>query len=215
MDLMEDLFSFKPLAAKPPPSTLEAITLPGADVAYMRSFDLGVPPEEILRGLIDETPWRQEDVKVYGKTYRQPRLVAWYCDPGKSYKYSGIALEPLPWAGRIAEIKRRVEAAVDYRFNSVLLNYYRDQNDSMGLHSDDEKELGPRPVIASVSVGAERAFIFKSKLDKEVKQIKFLLASGSLLLMKGDTQKNYKHGIGKETRPLGPRVNLTFRIILD
>ena len=211
---MEDLFNFRPAAAKPAPSALETIPLPGADVSYMRTFDLGLPPEEVLRGLIEETPWRQEDVKVYGKTYRQPRLVAWYGDAGKSYKYSGIALEPLPWAGRIAEIKRRVEAVVAYEFNSVLLNYYRDQNDSMGLHSDDEKELGPRPVIASVSVGAERAFIFKSKLDKDAKPLKFPLASGSLLLMRGETQQNYKHGIAKETRPLGPRVNLTFRIIM-
>ena len=214
MDLMEDLFSFRPPTSSPPPAALDPVPLQGADVAYMRKFDLGVPPEVMMRGLIEETPWRQEDVKVWGKTFRQPRLVAWYGDPGRAYKYSGIALEPLPWAGRIAQIKRRVEAVVDHTFNSVLLNYYRDQNDSMGLHSDDEKELGPRPVIASVSVGAERAFIFKSKLDKDAKPIRLPLASGSLLLMRGDTQKNFKHGIAKETRPLGPRVNLTFRIIM-
>ena len=203
---MNDLFSS--------PKHLEQIRLPDADVSYLREFDLGVPPDVMMRALIAKTPWRQEDVVVWGKTFRQPRLVAWYGDPGRAYRYSGVALEPLPWADRIFDIKNRVESLVKQSFNSVLLNYYRDQSDSMGLHSDDEKELGPRPVIASVSMGAERSFLFKSKLNPEAKVVKLPLASGSLLLMKGDTQKNYKHGIGKETRAIGPRVNLTFRIIM-
>jgi alkylated DNA repair dioxygenase AlkB len=168
----------------------------------------------MLLALIDETPWRQENVKVWGKTFRQPRLVAWYGDPGHRYSYSGISLNPLPWTDRIASVKARVEELVQARFNSVLLNYYRDQNDSMGMHSDDEKELGPRPIIASLSLGAERSFLLKSKIDPGAKLIRLPLASGSLLLMKGDTQKNYKHGIGKESRSLGPRVNLTFRVIM-
>ena len=203
---MNDLFASRNL--------LEPVRLPDADVRYLRDFDLGLTPDALLRALIAETPWRQENVIVWGKTFRQPRLVAWYGDPGHAYRYSGVALDPLPWTDRISAIKARVEATVACRFNSVLLNYYRDQNDSMGLHSDDEKELGPRPVIASVSVGAERAFVLKSKLDPQAKPIRLLLASGSLLLMRGDTQKNYKHGLSKETRPLGPRVNLTFREIV-
>ncbi len=196
------------------PNALESVPLPGADVSYFRYFDLGVPPEEMLLALIDETPWRQENVKVWGKTFPQPRLVAWYGDPGHRYSYSGISLNPLPWTDRIASVKARVEELVQARFNSVLLNYYRDQNDSMGMHSDDEKELGPRPIIASLSLGAERSFLLKSKIDPGAKLIRLPLASGSLLLMKGDTQKNYKHGIGKESRSLGPRVNLTFRVIM-
>jgi alkylated DNA repair dioxygenase AlkB len=193
---------------------LEQIFLSGADVSYMRTFDLGIPPTEMLKALIGETPWRQEDVTVWGKTYRQPRLVAWYGDPGRTYRYSGISLTPLPWTDRIADIKKRLEELVPIRFNSVLLNYYRDQNDSMGMHSDDEKELGPCPTIASISLGAERSFLFKSKVDPNAKLVKIPLASGSLLLMRGETQKNYKHGIGKEARVLGPRVNLTFRVII-
>jgi alkylated DNA repair dioxygenase AlkB len=203
---MEDLFSSS--------LSLEPISLPDADVSYLRELPLRIPPAEMMRELIDQTPWRQENVTVWGKTFRQPRLVAWYGDPGRVYRYSGVALEPLPWVDRIANIKARVEDVVKHRFNSVLFNYYRDQNDSMGLHSDDEKELGPRPVIASLSMGAERAFLLKSKLNPKAKTVKLPLASGSLLLMKGDTQKNYKHGIAKETRNLDPRVNLTFRIII-
>ncbi len=204
--MMQDLFAS--------PTTLDPLPLPGADVSYLRNFDLGISPMEMLRSLIDETPWRQEDVKVWGKTFRQPRLVAWYGDPGHAYSYSGISLNPLPWTDRIAGIKKRVEKLVSTRFNSVLLNYYRDQNDSMGMHSDDEKELGPRPTIASISLGAERSFLLKSKIDPDAKLVRVPLASGSLLLMRGSTQKNYKHGIGKESRALGPRVNLTFRVIV-
>jgi alkylated DNA repair dioxygenase AlkB len=204
--MMQDLFAST--------STLDPVPLPGADVSYLRAFNIGLPPMEMLRALIAETPWRQEDVKVWGKTFRQPRLVAWYGDPGHGYSYSGISLNPLPWTDRLSDIKARVEQLVPTRFNSVLLNYYRDQNDSMGMHSDDEKELGPRPTIASISLGAERSFLLKSKIDPDAKLVKLPLASGSLLLMRGDTQTNYKHGIGKESRPLGPRVNLTFRVIV-
>ena len=196
------------------PSVLDPVPLPGADVSYLREFDLGLPPLEMMQALIDQTPWRQEDVKVWGKSFKQPRLVAWYGDPGHAYRYSGIALNPLPWTDRIAGIKARLERLVPTKFNSVLLNYYRDHNDSMGMHSDDEKELGPRPTIASISMGAERSFLLKSKTDPDAKLVKLPLASGSLLLMQGDTQKNYKHGIGKESRALGPRVNLTFRVIV-
>ncbi len=202
---MQDVFS--------EPTKLDPVQLPGAEISYLRAFDLGVPPLQMMQVLIDCTPWRQENVTIWGKTFRQPRLVAWYGDPGCAYRYSGIALEPLAWTDRIAGLKTRVEAAVSTTFNSVLLNYYRDQHDSMGLHSDDEKELGARPVIASVSLGAERSMLFKSRVDPDAKVVKLPLASGSLLLMQGGTQTNYKHGIAKTARALGPRVNLTFRIV--
>jgi alkylated DNA repair dioxygenase AlkB len=187
--------------------------LPGAEVYYQSSIDLGFPADIILNRLIDEVPWRQEDVNVWGKTFKQPRLVAWYGDEGMAYRYSGISLNPLPWTDLLLDLKLRVEQASESKFNSVLLNYYRDNNDSMGMHSDDEKELGPNPTIASVSLGAERPFVFKSKRDPKARAIKIVLASGSLLLMKGETQHNYKHGIAKERQALGPRVNLTFRTI--
>ena len=193
---------------------LSPVHLVDADVSYQVALDLGVAPERLLAELIKDTPWRQEDVVVWGKTFQQPRLVAWYGDPGRTYRYSSIFLDPIPWTERLSDVKRKVEAVVGASFNSVLLNYYRDHNDSMGLHSDDERELGPTPTIASVSLGAERTLIFKSKIDPNTKPVRLSLASGSLLIMKGNTQSNYKHGIAKETRRRGPRVNLTFRRIM-
>jgi len=170
--------------------------------------------DTILRRLITEVPWRQEKIVVWGKTYLQPRLIAWYGDPGCSYTYSGITLNPLPWNPQLLELKDLVESASGSSFNSVLLDYSRDQRDSMGLHSDDEPELGARPILASLSLGQERTVIFKHKVRKDVSPIKIRLESGSLLLMKGDTQRYWKHGIEKESRPCGPRINLTFRQIV-
>ena len=194
-------------------NTFHPLPLQGGEVFYARSFDLGQDPICLMQRLIAEVPWRAENVVVWGKSYPQPRLIAWFGDEGRGYQYSGVSLNPLPWSALLLSVKRRVEQLVGTNFNSVLLNYYRDNRDSMGFHSDDEKELGKRPVIASISLGQERMFILKSKTDKAGKPIKLKLESGSLLLMKGDTQKNWKHGIEKEKRPCGPRVNLTFRRI--
>jgi alkylated DNA repair dioxygenase AlkB len=137
-----------------------------------------------------------------------------YGDEGRRYSYSGVALIPLPWTPLLLSIRRRVEDVASWSFNSVLLNYYRDNNDSMGFHSDDEPELGPQPVIASLSLGATRTFVFKSKIDKAAKPVRVALASGHLLIMKGDTQRNWQHGILKESRRCGARINLTFRRIV-
>ena len=115
--------------------------------------------------------------------------------------------------GSNLDLKRRVEAVAGTDFNSVLLNYYRDHRDSMGFHSDDEQELGTRPIIASVSVGAERTFLLKHKTDKALKPVRIKLEFGSLLLMKGETQHVWKYRIEKEPRLCGPRINLTFRRI--
>lgn len=200
---MDDLFSSS--------DDFERVRIDGADVRYLRNLGLRENPGDLLSELIAQTPWRQEEVRVWGKTFPQPRLIAWYGEPGTSYSYSGISLDPMPWTETLLSIRRRVEERVGLRFNSVLLNYYRDGSDSMGLHSDDEPELGLRPVIASVTLGAERTLIFKSKVYPAQKPIRLRLGSGSLLLMQGETQRFYKHGIAKETRPVGPRVNLTFR----
>jgi alkylated DNA repair dioxygenase AlkB len=193
---------------------LEHIPIQGAEVYYLRHLPLVEPPHIIMRHLIEEIPWRVENIVVWGRTYPQPRLIAWYGDVEKNYTYSGIHLEPLPWTRTLLDIKNRVEAVALTDFNSVLLNYYRDHRDSMGLHSDDEPELGERPILASLSLGEERTFILKHKREKGLKPVRLKLASGSLLLMKGETQRYWKHGIDKETRPCGPRVNLTFRRIL-
>lgn len=190
------------------------IAIPDAEVLYFPHVVPSAERDKILGRLIADVPWRREKIVVWGKTYLQPRLIAWYGDLGCSYTYSGITLTPLPWDPLLLDLKDLVESVSGSIFNSVLLNYYRDQRDSMGLHSDDEPELGARPILASLSLGQERTLTLKHKVKKDASPVKIRLASGSLLLMKGDTQRFWKHGIEKERRPFGPRVNLTFRRIV-
>jgi alkylated DNA repair dioxygenase AlkB len=192
----------------------EPIPMPDAEVSYLACLALAEPHEEVLRQLIAQTPWRPEKVVMWGRRLPQPRLTAWYGDPGAAYAYSGIQLHPLPWTPNLLDTKTRVEALVGSTFNSVLLNYYRDHQDSIGFHSDAEPELGEQPVIASLSLGAERTFIMRHKGLKRIEPVRLRLASGSLLLMRGDTQRCWRHGVPKESRPCGPRINLTFRRII-
>jgi alkylated DNA repair dioxygenase AlkB len=201
MDIQNQLAQFE----------IERLPLIDADLLLWRQVDLGRPYTTLLQAIIEDSAWRQEEITVYGKPYLQPRLSAWYGD--LAYSYSGIRLEPLPWTPTLLDIKLRVEALVDHEFNSVLLNYYRDQNDGMGMHSDDERELGPQPAIASLSLGEERCFLLKHRSRKDLKTVKLALPAGSLLLMQGETQQHWRHGINKERKPCGPRINLTFRSI--
>lgn len=195
-------------------ATFERLPMQDAEVFLFRCFPLPAPVSVLLQQFIETTPWRAEEITVWGKRHLQPRLIAWYGDPGRKYTYSGISMEPLPWSQTLAELRELVEVTCDESFNSVLLNYYRNERDSMGLHSDDEIELGPRPVIASLSLGESRVLTFKHKRKLDLAPIQLPLESGSLLMMKGETQRNWKHGIAKSTKSLGPRVNLTFRRIL-
>jgi alkylated DNA repair dioxygenase AlkB len=190
----------------------EALPLADADLLLWRQVELGCSYDRLLAQLIDETEWRQERITVYGKPYLQPRLSAWH--GALSYSYSGIRLQPLPWTPTLQRLKQGVERLTQARFNSVLLNYYRDENDSMGMHSDDERELGRQPVIASLSLGETRDFILKHRFRKDLKTVKLPLDPGSLLLMRGETQANWRHGINKLRRPCGPRINLTFRRVI-
>lgn len=187
--------------------------VPDADIFYAERVSLSLPQQTLLDRLIAEIRWRRETISMWGKTYLQPRLIAWYGDPGATYTYSGLQLEPLPWTPMLSDIKATVERLADAAFNSVLVNYYRDHRDSMGLHSDDEAELGARPIIASLSLGTERTLILKHRRDRTREAVGLPLAGGSLLVMRGDTQRHWKHGINKEPQPCGPRVNLTFRRI--
>ena len=165
--------------------------------------------------MIEHIPWQQQTIRIAGQAHLQPRLTAWYGDPGSRYTYSGLTLDPAPWTALLANIRASVEARSGRTFNSVLLNYYRDERDAMGMHADDEPELGERPVIASVSLGAVRTLVFQPRKDRVANGVAFRLplASGSLLLMAGDTQHNWKHGVDRERVPCGPRINLTFRRI--
>jgi alkylated DNA repair dioxygenase AlkB len=166
----------------------------------------------LLKELIKTTKWQQDIITVFNKNHLQPRLTAFYGNDGKPYSYSNITMEPHFFTPMLSKIKHFVEAETNTNFNAVLLNYYRNGNDSMGWHSDNEKELGENPIIASVTFGAERIFQLKHNTIIGLKQ-NIKLESGSLLLMKGSTQHFWKHQIPKTTKPVGERVNLTFRLI--
>lgn len=191
------------------PGTLVPIPIEDGALALMARLPLPYPTDEVFRRLRDETPWRQDSIVLFGKQHLQPRLTAWYGDA--SYTYSGLRLDPLPWTPLLAELRATVETTCGCRFNSVLLNYYRNERDSMGMHSDDEPELGPEPAIASLSLGATRSFKLRHKRNKRT--VKLDLHDGSLLLMSGSLQSNWLHGINKAARSLGERINLTFRFI--
>jgi len=194
---------------------LERLPIVDAELYLQRETNLDYPAGQLVKRLIATTPWRQEQIKIYGKLYLQPRLSAWYGDQGLDYGYSGIQLSALPWTDLLAGIKARVESVAGQGFNSVLINYYRDQNDSMGMHSDDEVELGEQPVIASLTLGAKRNFVLRHKYRKDIDSVRLALGSGNLLIMKGDTQACWKHGIPKQRNYCDPRLNLTFRTIVD
>lgn len=188
---------------------LVPIPIEDGELAMLAHMPLPASPAQVLEQLIRETPWRAETVVLYGKRYLQPRLTAWFGEA--SYTYSGLTLAPAPMTPLLNGLRRTVEDLTGHRYNSVLLNYYRDGADSMGMHSDDEPELGPAPAIASLSLGATRTFILRHKLNKRT--VKIDLTDASLLLMAGDFQKYWLHGINKTAKPTGERLNLTFRYV--
>jgi len=175
-------------------------------------YFLGAPAaDELLRELLHVVPWKQEHLRLYGRDIPFPRLTAWYGDPGAVYTYSGIVNRPLPWIGALARLRDRLHVALGVRFNSALLNLYRTGSDGMGWHADDERELGERPLIASVSLGAARRFELRPVPKGESRGL--ALEHGSLLVMSGDTQRSWKHQVPKEPTVRAPRVNLTFRTV--
>ncbi|HVU14653.1 MAG TPA: alpha-ketoglutarate-dependent dioxygenase AlkB [Phototrophicaceae bacterium] len=192
--------------------SLNAVRLPMADaeVLFFEQFFTLEESDVILAELEREIVWKQESIRVPGKSVPLPRLTAWYGDPGKTYRWSGITQRPLPWTQTLLAIRQRVEAPAQMVFNSVLLNLYRNEQDSVSWHSDDEPELAP--VIASVSFGAARPFQFK-RIDNPKTRLSVDLTHGSLLIMRGATQQYWRHRIPKTTLPQPPRVNLTFRVI--
>ena len=167
-----------------------------------------------MEKLFTKLEWRREKIIMWGKEIVTKRRIAWYADKGKSYTYSGSTCYPSNWNKDLLTIKNRVESLSNVSFNSVLLNEYASGEVGMGWHSDDEKELGKNPVIASVSFGANRDFLFKHKFDKNHDKIKVHLKTGSLLLMLGSTQHHWKHSIPKRLKVKDPRINLTFRNII-
>ena len=149
---------------------------------------------------------------MYGKKVLTPRLTAWYGDLHKTYQFSGTKYDPMPWTIELRALKAKIQDFTSCTFNSVLLNYYRNGNDSVAWHRDNEKELGTHPIIASLSLGQARRFDFRRK-DDHGKKHSLELTNGSLLVMKGDLQLHWEHSIPKSSESLGARVNLTFRTI--
>jgi len=165
----------------------------------------------LLEHLREELSWQQQEIRLFGRKVLQPRLSCWYGEPEARYTYSGLHLEPLPWHPALLELRNLLEETLGSPFNSVLANAYRDGRDSMGWHADDEKELGPEPLIASLSLGASRRFMLRSRRGKETSGM--MLDHGSLLLMRGKSQKTHQHSVPKTSRAVGLRINLTFRQI--
>ena len=188
------------------------LNLPDAEVSYFPNFFSKEDADEIFASLLKNTPWQQDDITVYGTNHKQPRLTALYGNEGKPYGYSNIKMQPHHWTLLLQKIKFHIENFVETNFTTVLLNRYRNGFDSNGWHADNEKELGTNSIIASLSFGAERSFHLKHNTLREQK-IKITLEHGSLLLMKGTTQHFWKHQIPKTTKPVGERINLTFRVI--
>ena len=189
------------------------LNLPDADVIYYPKFFGKSEAALLFQELLSETPWQQDQIKVFGKVHEQPRLTAFYGDSGKTLSYSGIKMQSHPWNENLLAIRKKIQTVCETEFNTVLLNYYRNGKDSNGWHADNEQYLGKNPVIASVTFGEARAFQMKHN-TLSIPTQKIILESGSLLLMKGTTQHFWKHQIPKTAKPIGARINLTFRVVL-
>lgn len=185
--------------------------LPDADLVYYPQFL--ADPRDYYPRLQREIQWRQDTIAMYGKPVAIPRLNAWYGDADAHYSYSGLQLQPLVWTETLLTIRARVEHLLGTSFNSVLANLYRDGNDSVAWHSDDEVELGDEPLIASVSLGATRRFSLRHRCNRQLATVHIDLQAGSLLVMRGPTQRYWHHRVAKEKAVTDGRINLTFRRI--
>ena len=195
-------------------SNNESQSLPLADakVQYFRNWLDNKTATQLLRLFEHDLEWREAEIVIFGKRVKIPRLQAWYGDPNTDYQYSGVTMAPLPWHRELFELKSKCEIQCNTHFNSVLANLYRHGQDSMGMHSDDERELGSDPIIASVSLGEVRNFDFKHKITGE--KFRLPLEHGSLLVMSGETQTYWQHGIAKTKKQIEPRINFTFRQVI-
>ncbi|WP_299890591.1 alpha-ketoglutarate-dependent dioxygenase AlkB [uncultured Lacinutrix sp.] len=194
-----------------PPEEIK-LNIKEGDISYYPKVFNETEAFKYFNTILKETNWNQDNITVYGKTYPQPRLTALFANNQKPYSYSNITMYPESFSKTLLKIKHRIETIAHEEFTTCLANLYRHGLDSNGWHSDNEKELGRNPIIASVSFGEERTFSLKHKNNKNLKH-KLVLEHGSLLIMKGETQNNWLHQIAKTKRKIKPRINLTFRII--
>ncbi|SMG52251.1 alpha-ketoglutarate-dependent dioxygenase AlkB family protein [Arenibacter troitsensis] len=189
-----------------------ALQLPDSDIVYYPNFLGAKEADHYFKSINATTPWQQDDITVFGKTYPQPRLTALFGENSNPYSYSNITMHPHAFTAELLELRNKLQMEIGVHFTSCLLNLYRNGKDSNGWHADDEKALGKNPIIASISLGQERYFHLKHKLKKDLKQ-KLLLEHGSLLLMKGETQHCWYHQIPKTSKTIQERINITFRVI--
>jgi alkylated DNA repair dioxygenase AlkB len=191
-----------------------SLVLPGAEVhlepAWLEPGEAGAL-FEALRAAI---PWETYRIRLFSRDVDSPRLSCWIGDPDATYTYSGTRFRPNPWPVVLEPVCERLARECGINFNSVLANLYRDGRDSMGWHSDDERELGAQPVIASLSLGATRRFVLKHRNDPS-RKLALDLPHGSLLRMRGATQANYRHALPRTAKPIEARINLTFRRIIN
>lgn len=187
------------------------LTLPDSQLLWLPNFLSQQESDQLFSCLKQCVPWKQETIRLFGRSVLQPRLQAWY--GSHPYTYSGLTVNPLPWIEPLHDIKQRCEELAGCPFNSVLANMYRDGQDSMGSHQDNEPELGKNPVIASVSLGETRRFTLRHQLSGEKHTME--LEHGSLLIMAGATQHFWKHSVPKTRRPCSERINLTYRYVYD
>lgn len=188
------------------------IALPGAQLRWQRHWLPVTQADGLLASLMRDIPWEVHRIRLFGRTVDSPRLSCWMGDAQARYRYSGTDFIPHPWHPALQALCERLQAECGVPFNSVLANRYRDGRDAMGWHSDDEPELGPAPVIASLSLGATRRFVLKHR-QQVAQKLALDLAHGSLLVMAGDTQRHYRHALPRTAKPVGERINLTFRYI--
>lgn len=192
---------------------LSDIPLPGAELRFDPHWLGPLEADALLAALLAQVPWEVHRIRIFGREVDSPRLSCWIGDPEAHYRYSGTDFTPHPWPAALRPLRARLQDTLGVSFNSVLTNLYRDGNDAMGWHSDAEPELGPEPVIASISLGATRRFALKHRDDPQ-RRLALDLPHGSLLVMSGATQRNYRHALPRTSRAIGPRINLTFRRIL-
>lgn len=192
---------------------LRPLPLIDADVRFDADAIPAARAERLFGELRDQISWRRHRLKLFGRELDAPRLSSWIGDRDAAYTYSRVRFEPQPWPPVVAALRDELALRLGVRFNGVLANCYRDGQDSMGWHSDDERELGADPVIASLSFGATRRFRLQHRARAE-KPVAIELGAGSLLVMAGATQRNYRHDLPKTARAVGERINLTFRRIL-
>jgi len=190
----------------------QELNLPNAEIQYFPNFINKRNADNYFEYLKSEVKWQQDEITVFGKTYNQPRLTALYANNDKPYSYSNITMYPEAFSPEIEALKTKIEKKVNYKFTTVLLNLYRNGNDSNGWHADNEKELGKNPVIASLSFGEVRPFHFKHRTLKK-ERYKLTMEHGSLLVMRGQMQHYWVHQIAKTKKQIGARINLTFRFI--